>query len=127
MFDTLFGNLTSLTSLGTFAVIGTNEILMCAGVVVLLFGGTKLSQLGKGLGEGIREFKASLASANANAATNIATTAAINAPSADATGGGQSTTPSPSALAAVREVRDEVDALGHAVQAEVQGLRAAAS
>jgi len=126
MFENLFGN---LTSPNCFAYIGTNEILICAGVVVLLFGGAKLSQLGKGLGEGIREFKASLAPTNATAGTS----SAINAPSA-ATSGEQPTAPplsqSPSPLAAVREVRDEmrdeVDALRHAVQAEVQGVRAAA-
>lgn len=41
------------------AYIGTNEILLILGGVVLLFGGTKLPQLAKGLGEGIREFKKS--------------------------------------------------------------------
>jgi sec-independent protein translocase protein TatA len=43
-----------------FGYIGTQEILICAGVVVLLFGGAKLPQLAKGLGEGIREFKKSV-------------------------------------------------------------------
>lgn len=40
--------------------IGTNELLIIGGVIVLLFGGSKLSQLGKGLGEGIREFRTSM-------------------------------------------------------------------
>jgi sec-independent protein translocase protein TatA len=40
--------------------LGTNELLIIGGIVVLLFGGAKLSQLGKGLGEGIREFKNSM-------------------------------------------------------------------
>jgi sec-independent protein translocase protein TatA len=40
--------------------LGTNELLIIGGIVVLLFGGAKLSQLGKGLGEGIREFKTSM-------------------------------------------------------------------
>jgi sec-independent protein translocase protein TatA len=34
--------------------------LIIAGIAVLLFGGTKLPQLAKGLGEGIREFKKSV-------------------------------------------------------------------
>lgn len=34
--------------------------LIAAGVFVLLFGGTKIPQLAKGLGEGIREFKKSV-------------------------------------------------------------------
>jgi sec-independent protein translocase protein TatA len=34
--------------------------LIVAGIVVLMFGGAKLPQLAKGLGEGIREFKKSV-------------------------------------------------------------------
>jgi sec-independent protein translocase protein TatA len=45
---------------GTFAYLGTTEIWIIAGVVIVLFGGTKMAQLGKGLGEGIREFKKSM-------------------------------------------------------------------
>lgn len=36
---------------------GSTEILIVGGIVVLLFGGAKIAQLGKGLGEGIREFR----------------------------------------------------------------------
>ena len=39
------------------AVLGMPEILMILAVVVLLFGATKLPQLGKGLGEAIGNFK----------------------------------------------------------------------
>lgn len=39
------------------AMLGTMEIVMILGVVVLLFGSTKLPQLGKGLGEAIGNFK----------------------------------------------------------------------
>ena len=46
--------------LGTFAYLGTTEIWIIAGVVIVLFGGAKMAQLGKGLGEGIREFKKSM-------------------------------------------------------------------
>lgn len=37
--------------------IGTNEILIIAGVVVLLFGVRRLPEMGKSLAEGIHEFK----------------------------------------------------------------------
>ena len=46
--------------MGPLAYIGTNEILIIGGIVILLFGGAKLPQLAKGLGEGIREFKKSV-------------------------------------------------------------------
>jgi sec-independent protein translocase protein TatA len=36
------------------------EILIIFGVAVLLFGGKKIPELAKGLGEGIRNFKTSL-------------------------------------------------------------------
>jgi len=39
---------------GTF---GTQEILICAIVALLLFGGKKIPELAKGLGAGIRNFK----------------------------------------------------------------------
>jgi twin arginine-targeting protein translocase, TatA/E family len=45
----------------TFAYgFGWQEILIIGAIVILLFGGTKLPQLAKGLGEGIREFKKSV-------------------------------------------------------------------
>jgi len=37
--------------------LGLPEILVIAGVAVLLFGGKKIGDVGKGLGEGIRNFK----------------------------------------------------------------------
>ncbi len=43
--------------------IGTTEMLMIAGVVVLLFGTSKLPKLGQSLGEGIRNFKKSVSDA----------------------------------------------------------------
>jgi sec-independent protein translocase protein TatA len=36
---------------------GTTETLLVLGVVLLMFGGTRLPQLAKGLGSSIREFK----------------------------------------------------------------------
>ena len=40
-----------------FRSIGTTELLILAGVVVLLFGGKKIPELFKGLAEAVREFK----------------------------------------------------------------------
>jgi sec-independent protein translocase protein TatA len=39
---------------------GLWEMLLVAGVVILLFGAKKLPQLARGLGEGIRNFKGEL-------------------------------------------------------------------
>lgn len=43
-----------------FSSFGSTEILIVGGIIVLLFGGAKIAQLGKGLGEGIREFRDSM-------------------------------------------------------------------
>lgn len=43
-----------------FGTLGFWEILLIIGIGALLFGGKKLPQLGKGLGEGIMNFKNSL-------------------------------------------------------------------
>jgi sec-independent protein translocase protein TatA len=42
------------------AYMGTQEWVIVGIVVVVLFGGSKIPQLAKGLGEGIREFKKSI-------------------------------------------------------------------
>jgi len=39
------------------AALGTTEILLILGVVLLLFGGKKIPELMKGLGRGVKEFK----------------------------------------------------------------------
>lgn len=36
---------------------GTNELLIVAFIVVVLFGGAKLPQLMRGMGEGMKEFR----------------------------------------------------------------------
>jgi sec-independent protein translocase protein TatA len=38
-------------------MLGMQELLIILGIVMLLFGGTRLPQLAKGLGTSIREFK----------------------------------------------------------------------
>jgi sec-independent protein translocase protein TatA len=40
--------------------IGTGELLVILVIVILIFGVNKIPQLGKGLGEGIRNFKSAL-------------------------------------------------------------------
>lgn len=40
--------------------IGFPELLVILGVAVLLFGGKKIPEVAKGLGEGIRNFKSAL-------------------------------------------------------------------
>jgi sec-independent protein translocase protein TatA len=40
--------------------IGTTELVIILVIVVLIFGVNKIPQLGKGLGEGIRNFKSSI-------------------------------------------------------------------
>lgn len=43
-----------------FRTIGPTELIIIVLVFVLLFGGKKLADIGKGLGEGIRNFKNSV-------------------------------------------------------------------
>ena len=45
--------------------IGMPELLVILGVAVLLFGGKKIPEMAKGLGEGIRNFKSALKSEEA--------------------------------------------------------------
>jgi sec-independent protein translocase protein TatA len=40
-----------------FGTLGTSELLLIAFVVLLLFGGKKIPELMKGLGNGVRSFK----------------------------------------------------------------------
>lgn len=37
--------------------LGTTELLILLGIIVLLFGAAKLPQLGSGIGQGIKNFK----------------------------------------------------------------------
>jgi sec-independent protein translocase protein TatA len=47
-----------------FGTLGLPELLIILAIVVLIFGVNKLPRLGKGLGEGIRNFKDSVKSGN---------------------------------------------------------------
>lgn len=42
-------------------MLGSTELLVVAGAIVLLFGASKIPQLGGAIGEGIRNFKKGLA------------------------------------------------------------------
>ena len=53
---------TGIQIAGALGGLGFPEILIIAAVAVLLFGGKKVGDLGKGLGEGIRNFKTALKS-----------------------------------------------------------------
>jgi len=45
-----------------FGSLGTGELIVILVIVILIFGVNKIPQLGKGLGEGIRNFKSALKS-----------------------------------------------------------------
>jgi sec-independent protein translocase protein TatA len=46
--------------------LGLPEVLVILGIALLIFGPGKLSDLGKGLGEGIRNFKSAIGSGKAD-------------------------------------------------------------
>lgn len=43
-----------------FKNIGTTEIIIIAAILLILFGGRKLPELGRGIGDAIKEFKKAL-------------------------------------------------------------------
>jgi len=53
--------------IGLLGPIGTTELIIILVIVVLIFGVNKIPQLGKGLGEGIRNFKSSIKEISAEA------------------------------------------------------------
>jgi len=50
-----------------FGTLGIPELLIILAIIVVLFGVNKLPRLGKGLGEGIKNFKDSIRSTNKEA------------------------------------------------------------
>ncbi len=48
------------------AMIGTTELLLIGGLALLLFGGKKLPEMMRGLGQGVREFKKGVNDINPN-------------------------------------------------------------
>ena len=50
---------------------GPYDIAIIAGVILVLFGGAKIADLGKGVGSGLREFKKAAREDDAPAATVI--------------------------------------------------------
>ena len=46
-----------MTAIAWLFPLGFQELLLVLVIVLIIFGATKLPQLGKGLGEGIRNFK----------------------------------------------------------------------
>ncbi len=46
--------------------LGVSELVIILLIVIVIFGATRLPQLGKGLGEGIRNFKSSLKTGDDN-------------------------------------------------------------
>lgn len=44
--------------------LGTTELLILLGIIVIFFGASKLPQLGQGLGQGIKNFKKSMKEKN---------------------------------------------------------------
>lgn len=49
-----------MQNLGLFGPLGASELLIILLIVVLLFGARKIPDLARGLGEGIRNFRAGL-------------------------------------------------------------------
>lgn len=49
---------------------GATELLIILGIVILIFGASKLPQLGAGLGEGIRNFRKSMKSIGGSSASD---------------------------------------------------------
>ncbi len=50
--------------------IGIPELLVILAIALLIFGPSKLSELGKGLGDGIRNFKSSMKEGESNSDQN---------------------------------------------------------
>jgi sec-independent protein translocase protein TatA len=62
--------------------LGTTEILLICLLALILFGGGKLADIGKGMGEGIKNFKKGLREANEEDAEDDAKSSAKKKPDA---------------------------------------------
>jgi len=51
---------TRITQEGAVGKLGLPEIILLVGIALLLFGPSKFASLGKGLGEGLRNFKSAM-------------------------------------------------------------------
>jgi sec-independent protein translocase protein TatA len=68
----------------TMGNIGATELLIIAGIALLLFGAGRLADIGKGLGQGIKNFKVGLKEAGeVDAKDSKEKGAAADAPKAD--------------------------------------------
>lgn len=54
--------------------LGMPELLLILGIALIIFGPKKLGELGKGLGEGIKNFKSSMNEGASSASTPTSTT-----------------------------------------------------
>ena len=70
-----------MTSL--FLFIGTTELLLIGAIALLLFGGKKLPEMMKGLGQGVREFKKGVNDINTSIEEDTEKESAENAPVED--------------------------------------------
>jgi sec-independent protein translocase protein TatA len=77
--------------------IGVTELLLILGIALLLFGPSKLAEMGKGLGEGLKNFKKGLAGDDAKPSPAPAPPLPPNGqaadPNAPGTGGDGNTPP----------------------------------
>ena len=63
-----------------FGMIGMQELVIVFGILLLLFGGTRLPQLAQGLGKSIREFKRETAGLGEGAALDEKTNRQLDEP-----------------------------------------------
>ena len=59
--------------MSTLCMIGTTELLIIGGAVLLLFGGKKIPELMKGIGKGVKSFKDGVKGIEDEINTDIAT------------------------------------------------------
>lgn len=56
----------NLLQMVPFLFLGTTELLLIGGIALLLFGGKKLPEMMRGLGQGVKEFKKGVNEGNSN-------------------------------------------------------------